>query len=476
MTFGFVNQGARVALLLPYWQFWETSAGGPSFREERATLLESVAHLVAADGADVVWRGIADGDDDGTVAAVIRATQPDALVVVQTMATPPTHATSVLDRLGPNLPLVVWAAQVPLTLDAGFDADAITRFGATVGTPMLTNILQRRRRPYRLVVGSPSDDTTVADVHTLVHAARCARRIRGAVLARVGAPIPGYAAVDEDDRRLTDALGVDVRRIDPNELASRYAAADPRRVAEVEEQIRREHDVVVDDDTVRRSAALAVALEGLDDDFGVAFGTINCHVPQIRLSDDPGITPCYALGRETTRGIPWTCVGDVLTAVAMRVAKTLGGAALYHEIEAIDFETGEVALANSGEHDLRWCPAGERSRFGANPWFASDTRTGGSVWFELPPGPATLVGFTSHGEEPSGFRLVAAEGEITPRRFPDSPTVGGAFRFAGARGAGEAWAAWCWSGVNHHSAAAPGHLGAAVEAVAAFLGVGFVAV
>ena len=82
----------------------------------------------------------------------------------------------------------------------------------------------------------------------------------------------------------------------------------------------------------------------------------------------------------------------------MLVGKRLSGAALYREVEAIDFETGEVALANSGEHDLAWCAEGCRPRLQANPWFESDPRTGASVWFELPPGPATMVGFTPHDD------------------------------------------------------------------------------
>ena len=102
--------------------------------------------------------------------------------------------------------------------------------------------------------------------------------------------------------------------------------------------------------------------------------------------------------------------------------------------------------------------------------------TGVSAWFELPPGPATLVGFTPYHDEPSGYRLIAAEGEVTSRSFPDSPTVGGAFRFSGTEPVEGVWRRWAESGVNHHSAIAPGHLGEMVEVVARFLGIGFVRV
>src|SRR5260370_33289845 len=97
---------------------------------------------------------------------------------------------------------------------------------------------------------------------------------------------------------------------------------------------------------------------------------MNCHVREIRFGEEIGITPCYGLGRLTSRGIPWTCAGDVVTAVAMLSVKRLGGAAIYHELEAVDYATGEVGIANSGEHGLDWCAPGERPRLPRNGWVA----------------------------------------------------------------------------------------------------------
>ena len=53
----------------------------------------------------------------------------------------------------------------------------------------------------------------------------------------------------------------------------------------------------------------------------------------------------------------------------MLTTKRLGGAAVYHEIEAIDYASGEVVIANSGEHDLAWLAPGERPRLQRNGWF-----------------------------------------------------------------------------------------------------------
>lgn len=467
---------ARVAVLLPYWSFWEDSAGGPGFRDDRLALLEEVVVALAGAGVGVRWSGLVDSPEAGRRAAAgIDASAADALLVVQSMAAPPSYTTAALDRLT-GLSLVVWAAQQSRGLRPGFDRSDITMLGSTVGTPMLTNVLCRQGRPFELLVGSTSDAGMKDRLASVLRAAAVARRVTGARIARVGRPIEGYDCVDIDNEALRAATGIELVPVDPSEVRDRYQDVSDTSVLEAELEAGYD-DATVDAEGRGRSLRLAAAMENLDRAHGFDAGAMNCHVPAIRFGKDPGVTPCFALGRETTRGVPWTCAGDVLTAVAMLVAKQLGGAALYHEIEAIDFETGEVVIANSGEHDLRWrLPGSPPPRLQANPWYREDPVTGSSVWFELPPGPATLVGFTAHHDEPSGFRLIAAEGEVTGRSFPDSPTVGGAFRFSGGDPVDAAWACWAEAGVNHHSAAAPGHLADRVRVVARFLEIGFVRV
>lgn len=463
---------ASAAVMLPYWGFWESSAGGAALSSDRRDLLDEVVGRLAGAGVDVVWSGMVDSPEAGTAAAeAIGAAGAQVLVVAQSMAVPPTYAMAALDRLD-DLPVVVWAVQGSRRLRTGFDQSDITTMGATVGTPMLTNLLVRSGKPFELVVGGISDRQVVETLALTVGAAAVARSLASARIARVGRPIDGYDCVDVDDEVLRASTGIELIPVDPEEIRTLY-----RGISDVDgleaELADRYEDATEDPEGTKRSLRLAAAIEELDRVRSFDAGAMNCHVAEIRFADEPGVAPCFGLGRETTRGVPWSCAGDVLTAVAMLVAKRLGGAALYHEIEAVDFDTGEVAIANSGEHDLGWCGPGARPRLQPNPWYRPDPITGLSAWFELPPGPATLVGFTPHYDEPSGFRLIAAEGEITGRSFPDSPTVGGAFRFAGGQPVGEAWRRWALAGANHHSAVAPGSLAAGVGVVARFLRIGF---
>jgi len=336
--------------------------------------------------------------------------------------------------------------------------------GASVGGPQLTNVLARRGRAFALVAGPLGQ--AAERLRAEVRAAAAAGRLRGARIARVGRPIDGYDCVDCDDRDLLEATGIELVPVPAADIGAAYEAADGTAVAA---EVLADWEVEATPTCVARSTRFAAALERFDARLGFAAGAMNCHVPEIRLGEDPGIAPCFALGRETSRGLPWTCAGDVVTAVAMLTLKLLGGAALYHEIQALDHGTGEALLANSGEHDLALADPAERPRLRPNPWW-----DGACAQFSPAPGPATLVGFTPHADEPSGFRYVVAEGEFTARREPGTGTVNAAFRFAGDEPVAVAWERWARAGVNHHSAATPGHYGAAVAAVAAHLNVGCV--
>jgi L-arabinose isomerase len=452
----------KVALLSPYWDFFEHSVPGDlrAAGRERAAAVATALEPTGS-GLRIVADEVADARETGRAAgARIAAAEPDALVLVQSIAVPPAYTLAALDAV-PGVPLVVFAAQRARRPPADYSHADVAADGATVGTPQLTNVLARRGRPYALVAGALED--AAGRLRAAVRAAAAAGRLRRSRIARVGRPIDGYDCVDCDPDALRAATGIELVAVEPTAVREAYLQADGEAV---EDELRASWDVTAPA-CVERSARFAAGLETLDTRLGVAAGAMNCHVPEIRLGDEPGIAPCFALGRETSRGVPWTCAGDVVTAVAMLTLKLLGGAALYHEIQALDHGSDEALLANSGEHDIALADPGERPRLQQNPWW-----DGACATFSPAPGPATLVGFTPHADEPSGFRYVIAEGEFTARRLPGTATVNAAFRFAGDEPVAIAWERWVRAGVNHHSAATAGHYGAAVAAVAEHLGVG----
>ena len=463
----------RVGVVSPYWTLWEHTAG-PTFRADRMALARSVADELAGDGSivPVAVVEIASGDDGAAVGRQFAGLRVDLVLVLQTMAVPAAWTMAAIEAL-PGVPVVVWALHETGLVAGGFDHGSITTQGATVGAPMISNLLSRADRPFELLLGRRSDPETVARVRAALRLAGIARGIGTSRLGRIGRPLDGYAHVDVDDAALRAATGIELVAIDPDEVVARYREVADAEVRTLEADVRRDWTLEGDPspDSLERSLRAALALEAVVDAHALDGGAFNCHVPQFRFGEPIGIAPCWALGRLTSGGRPfsWTC--DIVTAVAMLTTKRLGGAAVYHEIEAIDYATGEVVIANSGEHDLAWLAPGSRPRLRPNGWFCGkDPHCGVCAVFEPAAGPATLVGFTPHPGARGGFRYVVARGELTARTFPETGTLNGAFRFADGP-VESAWARWATAGVNHHSSATPGDLSADLVIVARHLGI-----
>ena len=129
----------------------------------------------------------------------------------------------------------------------------------------------------------------------------------------------------------------------------------------------------------------------------------------------------------------------------MLTTRLLGGAALYHELESLDYETGELVIANSGEHDLAFCDPAERPTLRQNDWYLADPVVGACACFAAPAGPASLVAFTELDAPAPGYRFIVAEGEFTSTRWPATGTPHAAFRFR-HEPAPQAWERWARAG------------------------------
>lgn len=446
----------RVGVIHPYWSFWE-SAVGPGFPEDRAALgRRAVATLESV--VDVAWSETVQPGDD--VRSLVARLDPsvDAVVIAGTMASAPGALVALLDEF-PNVPVVLWAAHDGPGVDADLSHSGITERGGTVGIPMIGAHLTRAGRPFDVIVGEIDDPSTIGPA---VLAAAAAGAVRKSRLGVIGAPIPGYEWARVPNSVL-EGLGVTVVERPAEDLAKRIAPAPSRSTPDFEVEPN------VADGDLDRALAYSNALDDLVVEERLDAGTLNCHVPALRLG--VGSAPCFALGVCTSRGTPWTCTGDVATALAMLMVASLGAPTLYHEIEALDELTGEAILANSGEHDDRFDALGQK-RIIVNPWFPDSPGTA-SVEFTIAPGPASLVGVVSR---PDGtLAAVVATGQFTERTSHASGTVNAAFLFDSGP-VDEAWRRWALSGVGHHSCATDRDVSREIEAMCRHLGMGFIRV
>lgn len=424
----------------------------PGFRATQAAVAQRYADLLAED-FDVVFPGLITSDDDGRRAnRELRGRPLDAVVFAPTMAAPPSHAIVALD--GIDAPVVIWNA--PLVTELGTD---LTQAEATVNSTqvaavMVANALVRVGRAFSTVTAAPADHDAMERLRRTVRGAAAAQSLRGTVALAVGEPIPGYLDVEATDAEL-EQLGVKAVRVAAAELEEAFTAAVPERGA----GWRAEAD--------ERSAQLAGALVALVERHGASYGTVNCHGPCFRRNEVVGIPACFAVSLLAERDVPFSCTGDLPTALALRIARTLAGAALYCEFYAPEHSSGLMLLAAGGEGDPALADPEHPIRVEPNAHYPGVNGLGSGVAFALAPGPATVL---SLSPAPGTWRLAWATGEIVETRYPRMGGPNAMFRFDSG-GAGEAGERWISSGATHHNALAPGRLDVELEALASAIGV-----
>lgn len=455
------RSSGRIALLMPYWDFWESSVPW-DLRADREGLLSEATDIASRVCDVAVSNLIPDIDTARDVGEQLR--DIDAVVVVSTMAAPSSTTTTALDGLS-RTPVLVWALSRSNRVDESFSHTDITTAGSSVGAPMVTSALARAGYRFDVVASSLSGADVV---HSAIRRVVTAGLILRRPVVTIGDPIPGYTTVIPPHGADAFPHRADVPA---SVFAEETAAVGVDEALTVVERIREEFNVdqAVSETALTKAAQAEVALRGIVRATGAVAGAINCHDRSLRGNSSFGFAPCLALGRLTTDGVPFTCTGDVLTALAMFAVRGLGYPTLYHEIEALDFDSQEVILANSGEHDLGLCS--DQPLLVPNNWYLHDSIVGPCARFSLAPGPASLVAFVMVPEA----RFVVAQGEFTGREFPGTGVPNGSFRFHSST-LEEAWSDWARSGVTHHSVATTGHLADDVEALARLVGAQFVRV
>lgn len=454
----------RIMVVHPYWDFWESSVAW-DLRADRLEFLRE-ATAVLERHAEVVSSILVASPSDSSL-AVADHSSVDAVVMVTSMAVPSATGMAVLDLL-PGVPVVIWAASRTQGLEQDFSHSDITTVGSTVGAPMLASALARQGRFFDVVASTLQEP---GGLGTAVSSAIAAGRVRQARLLRIGEPVSGYTTVVPPESGWT-GFGPEVIDLSPASFAELAQQIEPDTVRLVLDEIEATMLVTsaVDRVGLERAAAAEVALRSAVRDLNCSGGALNCHVPALRSNPAFGIAPCLALGRLTSDGYPFTCTGDILTAVAMLAVQAFDLPTLYHEVEALDYEQNEAILANTGESDQRLCKD-SRPEIVPNVWFEHDAINAPCPRYTIPPGPASLVGFV-FAPEP---RFVVAEGEFTGRSSPRTGTPHAGFRFSSGP-IGQAWARWANAGVLHHSAATNQHVADRIAGLASHLGADFVRV
>lgn len=448
----------RIAVLSVYFTLFDAQMP-PDFRARQEAWIRELTEVLAASFDVAAFTGLITSEDEAeTARALLQDTDADVVVFVPPMAAPPSYAAVALE--GMELPVVLWNAPATDRLGGDLDQASAHEYTSMLGVLMYANVRERRAEPLHVVTARPGDPEAMDRLIRTIGALAAARRLRGGTVVRIGVPYPGYLNIEADAQQLS-RLGLEERDVGLGELQDAYDSADARELEELAAEVAA-HGWHGEPD--ERSLRVAVALRRLASQHRAVCGAVNCHGPLLRRNDDIGVSACLGVSACTAAGIPFACMADTPTAIALALGRELAGRVLYCEFYSAELATGTLLIANGGEGDTGWDAA---VRLVPNAHYPGVRGAGTALAFDLEPGPVTVLSMSPIGNT---WRLVWATGELVESRYPRMQAPNAMFRFSTSDAAG-ALDAWLASGATHHNALVPGHLDLEVPLAAGTLGI-----
>ena len=434
----------------------------PGFRDDRQNHVTEIVHPLQA-VCDLTELGLwAEPGDEDPMLRQLQNTAFDVVLLIPTMATPPSRIAALVEKIG--LPVVIACGHGLTEVPDSYDMRALCRHSTNVGATMLGAMLRRLSQPVTpiLIAGFLDEPEFHGRVTLAVKTAALARRFNGLRIGRLGLPMPGYdhLGLSPEEAKASGFDLIDVPLEDWTARVWEYSATDIQTFGETifpkllpsEASFARSPDL-------DRALRLALALDQLANELALDCGAIACRGP---FGDgmENGAISCLATALLAHTGRPFAATGDMITSVAMLIGRTLGGATLYCELDAVDRQKDAFLVANTGEADIAWTPPGGRLEIRDASVHSGRQVPGVVIRQDLTAGPATMLGATIDRTKSERLSLIALDGHTLEPANTALNVTNGWFQTT-KRPALLAFEAWANAGATHHGALSPGRLGEA---------------
>lgn len=447
----------RIGLLVPFVPFYETIV---ALRPEKERFANQVRERLA-DFADVLSPGLVCSEEESRAAAEeFRRQAIDAVVVTPSIAVFGALPWAALEPL--SVPVCIWNLQPASRIPVGYNIQELIRNSGGLGVQALANTLARAGRFFEVVFSAENDELPPKLIRFL-RAARVVGGLGRARFGQIGTVFPQMTDVQFD---LKAWPGEPIVVMEPREFTQAYRDQPEPAVIERTAALRKFPLADIGDGELSRSARLSLALDSAVETLKLDGGAFNCHGSDCLQNPEIGVTACYAVSRQTSLGRPFSCTGDLPTAIALWIMRQVSGIAIYGELDLVDREAGIVLLANGGEGDFE--AAVGPVTIAGNENFAGVHGRGASLRFRPWEGPTTLLSFTPVNAS-GRYRLVIGDGEILPLQLEGLGVFHAGFRFTELQ-AGAGFERWCEAGAVHHAAIGRGCWSGELIRIAAMAG------
>lgn len=449
-----MNDAMRIALVPLYVDYYEDVV--PGIRHAKKALIRKVFAALKAHHEVTLFERVTDRQSTQAARRRLCRTQPDCLIVLPLVAT----FSALSDELVKSWrgPLVLLSAMAATSLPKSMTMIKAVAESQAFGSQAVANGWMRKGRKFHVVHHIPGTKDGDQAIRAVVGAIGASQQLSQLRMGLIGQPFSGMTDIALPAAEFMAHTGARIVKIPMRRIHSLMGKLAQEQRVSFEEKVSQTFRVEkcsAREKEISFRAGLAIQRIVADEKLDCA--AFNSHGPEGLKSKKLGLMCALGVTLATSAGCPMSEVGDLCTAFAMWLGRTLGGASFYTELDSAYLSAHEWLLLNSGEYDLAWLRGGFKPKLLPNRNFTGVNGRGASVCAPLREGPATLVNFTPSPESERPFRIQYCHGTILQNWRAEMGVSNAIFKLEeDARLVYERWLA---AGPVHHSATSPGHLG-----------------
>jgi len=350
------------------------------------------------------------------------SSQPvDLLLIFQASFADSTMVTALAEAFGQRetgVPLFLWAIPEPFS-------GGRLRLNSLCGINLAGHALTLRKRRYYYAYIAPEDpalDQTIQTIRSLAAAGSIGRRLRSARLGVVGEHPAGMDSCHLDQALLGEKLGLQVRKIELEEVFDRARKTPAASLAAVRAGLDTRLDNLAELEQTPLMGTLSVysALKEIVEEEKLDGLAVRCW-PE--FFTQMGCAACGAMsmlsdGFNQQTPIPCSCEADINGTVTQLILQWLANAPAFGtDIVAMDFEKDQIALWHCGLAPLSMADPNVQPHGGIH----SNRRVPLVMDFPMKPGHVTIARLS---QATGDLRLVLGQGEMLSAPAPFSGTSG----------------------------------------------------
>ena len=386
----------KLGLLPLYLQLYREVA--PQYNEKVEAFADQIAAALCRPGVSVTTAPVsAVSEEISTSVKMLEQENVDAIVTLHLAYSPSLEAIDALTST--DLPLIM----LDTTPDFEYPEDHSTLMGnhGIHGVQDLANLLRRRCRPYRLVVGHWVESKVLEETVNAARAAKCARAFRNSRVGRIGGDFKGMGDFVISPEAM-EALGIEVIRFD---AAKHVCPLEEKEIADVIKEYQA-YPVVDKGDVSANLSSTAVASlltrRFIETEKLSAFTCSFLDAHQVGVPSPPFAEACFAM----SRGIGYAGEGDALDAAWLGALLKVFPAVTFTEMFTPDWKNNLVYLSHMGEVNVALLEAPSLRLQGGSYLpdpkplsFVGSLKKGHATIANLTPGPGDTMQITTASGE-----------------------------------------------------------------------------